>query len=361
MRLPLATGTPSTAVLAFPVRLPQPSAMTHHPLIVKVSSGPPELAEILLRQSPNRSGRWGNVQFLVNQPVERCDWWVVLHESGLTHAERTACDPNNLVFVSMEPPDGSSSPGFLRQFKHIVSCDARITPTLPRNGLTWWAGIEVAFGTGGHEFSRLVNEDYDSFSALRPSSAKTDRVSVITSLKSQWPGHRRRLAFLDRLRTHPVSQFIDFFGGHHRPVADKLEALVDYKYHLVLENDIVEDWWTEKLADPLLAWCLPIYHGCPNIHAYMPRGSYLAIDIADFEATVRTIEDAVKSDAYSKALGNIETARQRVLNDYNIFNLLAQICMHSARRVETVELLPASDIRQPLLSRVAGRVRRLLS
>ena len=52
--------------------------------IIKVSaSGGKEFAKLLLRQTPGGLGVWGDCKFVVNEPVEYCDWWVVCHGPGL--------------------------------------------------------------------------------------------------------------------------------------------------------------------------------------------------------------------------------------------------------------------------------------
>jgi hypothetical protein len=190
--------------------------------------------------------------------------------------------------------------------------------------------------------------------------AKQDRVSVITSSKDHLPGHRKRLKFLERLKDHPVSRHIDFFGGYHNPVRDKFEALFGYKYHLALENSVLDNLWTEKIADPLLAWSLPIYHGCPNIHQYLPSGSFLTIDINDFDASVQAIEAAIARDAYTASLVQIGVAREAILNRYNIFNVLADICSAPARTTSLVTLHPARKMAPGLASRIVGKVRRFI-
>ena len=67
------------------------------------------------------------------------------------------------------------------------------------------------------------------------------------------------------------------------PIEDKFDALIGYKYHLALENSVIPDYWTEKLADSLLAWCKPIYYGCPNINDYFSSSFKRKAFAADFQ------------------------------------------------------------------------------
>ena len=86
--------------------------------IIKVSSGKPEFNNLLLRQTSGMSGVWGDCKFILNSEIKKCDWWFVLHGSGLIKNEECLCDPNHIVYVSMEPNETMSkvSNNFLEQF-----------------------------------------------------------------------------------------------------------------------------------------------------------------------------------------------------------------------------------------------------
>ena len=327
--------------------------MTIH---VKVTSGDPKLAELLLRQSPNRSGNWGNTQFYVNSCVEKYDWWFVLHAGALQEPQKALCDPNHIVFISMEPSELDTPRAFYKQFSKLVMCDHRIKhPDVTYfNGTTWWVGIKVKF-EGGHKFSPTVSADYDSLIEM-PVPAKKNRISVICSNKKFFPGHHKRLQFLERLRSHPISEHIDFFGGGHNPILDKMDAIAPYKYHLVLENSTIKDYFSEKITDPLLGYALPIYYGCPNINDFFPSDSNIKIDIDDFEGTVKSLQHALNNDFYQNNLGSIIEARNLVLNRFNIFQTMADICKSPASKHQICYLKPASQFKHPLHLRLSRKL-----
>ncbi len=252
------------------------------------------------------------------------------------------CDPSHLVFISMEPPDWGCPSSFYDQFSHLISCDrsAHHGNQIFRNGLTWWVGLKVKF-ENDHQISPRCSFDYDSLLALEPQEKK-NKISVITSTGKHFLGHKKRLRFLERLSANEISKHVDFFGGYHNPVEDKMDALGGYRYHLALENSVVPDYWTEKLADPLLAWCLPVYYGCPNIESYLPPGSLVSIDIDRFDLTVRVLWELLESDVYERSLGQIRAAREMVLNQYNIIQLIAETCSAPAQCHEMCSLRPLS-------------------
>ncbi len=305
----------------------------------------PVLSEIFLRQTPNANGVWGDCRFIVNSPVEKCDWWVVCHNSGLTETETTMCDPDHIVYVSLEPYDSWLPKDFLDQFSRVVLSDRDIKhPRITfKTGLNWWVGIRVNFkDTGAHNFTPQYTLDYDSLSAMT-CTEKNKFMSVICSTKSLWPGHKKRLNFLEKLRSHPISAHIDFFGGVENPIDDKWEATAPYKYQLVLENAIIPGYWTEKLADSYLGFAYPVYYGCPNIHEYFSNNALSVIDIDKFDKTVATLEELFANDPYEKHLPAINCARNQVLNEYNIFQLMADICDQKAERVFQCQLKPRTS------------------
>ena len=298
-------------------------------LKIKVTTSNPELSGLLLRQTTGRQGVWKHCQFYVDRHVDACDWWFVCHNSALMQEQSAICDPNHIVFISMEPYEQQPQ-SFYDQFAHVVACDLslRHRSILRGNGLSWWAGINVDFQQG-HSFLPHTQHDYDSFNSSKIPPFKNDQISIITSNKCFFPGHQRRLAFIHRLMNSPLSNYIDLYGGGYRPIPDKLDALLSYKYHIVLENSEILDYWTEKLADAFLGYCLPFYHGCPNINDYFPENSYVPINIESNSAMI-VIEKALKSNLYDKRLEAISIARNLVLNDFNLFEVMTSIATRPA-------------------------------
>ena len=116
---------------------------------------------------------------------------------------------------------------------------------------------------------------------------------------------------------------IDIYGNGYNPIDDKLEVLSKYKYVLAIENGLCMDYWTEKLADSYLAGCHPIYYGCPNISDYFEQDSMTKVNIRDYNGTINTIKDIIERDVFSTSREAVLTARNQVLDEYNMFNLIA--------------------------------------
>ena len=118
---------------------------------------------------------------------------------------------------------------------------------------------------------------------------------------------------------------IDFFGRGFASMEDKLIALKDYRFHVVLENSVFDHYFSEKLSDCILAGAYPIYYGCNNIDKYFPDNSYQRINIHDFDSAIKTINNAIEKDFDKKFRQERLNARDLVLNKHNIFPMLIDI------------------------------------
>ena len=310
--------------------------------IINVSTSNPELSNLFLRQTSEGNGIWGDCQFSVNQPIKKCDWWVICHVIALKQSERTTCDPDHIVYISMEPSEKGLPDGFFKQFSQLVLCDRNVKHSHIRytNGITWWVGMLVRH-ENGHHFSSEFTLNYDNLKAMIP-PLKLNRISVVCSKNNSLPGHAKRLAFLEKLKAHPIGQYVDLFGGGHKLIPDKWDAIAPYKYHLVLENSVIPDYWSEKLGDAFLSFAYPIYYGCPNITKYFSSDSLKIIDIENFNQSVAVLENMLTDDKYDNYLPSIITARKKILEDYNIFQLMAEICQEPAKKYKKCKLKPVT-------------------
>jgi hypothetical protein len=307
----------------------------------------------VLRQSPGHSARWGNVIFDFDATSDRYDWWFVCHSTGLSYSETTICDPENVVYCSMEPKDWVSS-AFLSQFPKIISADPEHVDAgaKPFNVSTWWVGVDRA-GSSGNNSAPGYRLDYDSLARLNYPK-KTDRISVVASGKRVLPGHERRFRFLRRLESHPVGKFIDFFGTGFRPIADKWDAIWPYAHHVTIENSAIPDYWSEKLGDSLLGYSLPLYYGCTNIEDYFPADSVISMDITNFTGATKAVERALDEGVTSDQIQAMGVARERILNEFNFLSFLAGYADQPGHRFEEVMLHPSSNLPRPGIQRATA-------
>lgn len=317
-------------------------------LRLTIPLAPPDLGFKL----PGGGSRWGGCEFLLNPPEdEPCDFWCVLGFAMPREAAWIA--PENTLFMGGEPPAKKIFPtGFYRQFAHVVETYGVRHPRLeigaPCTG--WQAGRKLAVGPGESAYDVLLRMQCP---------AKENRVGVVCSATAKTPGQRRRLAFLAGLKER-LGDRIVHFGRGFRPIDDKLDAILPYRFQLVLENSVSPNYWTEKLADAYLGWGFPLYAGCPNLTDYFAREAFEPLDLQDVEGAARTIEGLLARPADEGERAVIAEARRRVLDEHHVLMRCARLARRHYRPGEKrrVELRSYKAFRWPdRLGRWCGLLR----
>lgn len=288
---------------------------------------------LFLKQSPDMAEELEGVRFTFGIDVpDEAD--VLIVHTRASFSIPTRLPKERTVFFAGEPdvihPFSSK---FLNQFGLVLTTGEKPLETrkLRENYCAmWFAGLDF---TNYPELPNLKGVDW--FSALE-TPEKIGRISVITSGKTGTEFHRKRLAFIAMLRDR-MGDLVDFYGFGGNTVADKKDALLQYRYHIALENGSGDFTWTEKLSDPLLCWTFPFHAGCENIADDLPAGSFAKIDLDDPEGSIERIRKAVEEDTWSKALPAIAEARKLIMTRFNLMNLfvrLAKISMEAMPEIQ---------------------------
>lgn len=284
----------------------------------------------ILRQTPGSTGHWKGLEFSEDK-IDVCDLLLVLNR------------PNQDLIVNVrkggvwafiqEPP--------IRQNRHITKYFKyydKIISAYPKSGakninmppcLPW-----------------LINKTYDDLKKINLESItkkKTKNISWITSNTNVYPGHKIRLDFIDYLKS--INFSFDLFGRGFSPIKDKYKGLENYKYSISAENFIADNYFTEKLIDPLLSWTMPFYYGCPNFADFLPKEAIISIDLADPKTAIEIMDHAVRNDLWKKNSDAIEYARELILDKFNIFPFVYdQIANSNLNNEMNTALIPADGM-----------------
>lgn len=88
---------------------------------------------------------------------------------------------------------------------------------------------------------------------------KDKLVSIIASNKKITRGHQLR---------HDAAHLVEDdhrFGSAFTKIENKIDALRDYKFSIVIENEKIAGYFTEKIVDAMITGTIPIYWGCDDI------------------------------------------------------------------------------------------------
>ena len=263
----------------------------------------------------------GRYRFYIGEEIEDPDFWVI-QGKGIRHPQTCLVAPENTILLTTEPSSVLAYPqNYIKQFGVVCSCqektrhpDLRLGPAI----LPWHVGFrETANGC-------IYSKDYDGLkSAATPQKDKL--ISVITSNKNFTQGHIDRIKFVEKLKAY-YGDRLDVFGRGYRDFDDKWDVLAPYKYHISIENSSQRYYWTEKISDCFLCETFPFYYGCTNLDDYFPKESFQPIDIHNFEGTVNLIDRCIREDRYRNAAPVLKECKERVLEEYNMFNYTAALC-----------------------------------
>lgn len=128
-------------------------------------------------------------------------------------------------------------------FRYIFTHDSQLL-TLPQARLFTWSDIW-----------------------LTTDSEKNKGISLCTSYKDWCPLHHARLELARQFNNNPkVDVYYGAWGDSVIPEVKAKDYLEHYKFSIIIENDIDDYWYTEKILNCFATKTIPIYVGSPIIH-----------------------------------------------------------------------------------------------
>jgi len=143
---------------------------------------------------------------------------------------------------------------------------------------------------------------------------KTKLCSMFCSNKLMTEGHSYR----HKIAQYAITRNIDVFGKtftplqSHLPDCDaKIDGIRDYMFHIVIENGVSENYFTEKFTDAIAAGAIPVYRGATKVlEMFDPNGIIILTSGKEEEVICSLTADLYKSKL------------QAVYNNLNILNTL---------------------------------------
>lgn len=337
-------------------------------IVVKISSPDSFTSQHLGLFLSATADTFQDIRFVINEKCEWADFWFVFDEpqawdlGARVPASRVALALGETCLADDVYLRSPGKRRYLSQFANVYSSqpldtdNARYTfPLLP-----WMINSNHGTPPGPRE-----GRDFDWLTSL-PVPPKPRELSVFCSHKSDWPGHALRLRFTEMLQ-EALGERLHWFGNGVRPLESKWDGLVDFKYSIAMENQSARNVITEKIFDPLLAYCVPIYWGAPNIGDYLPPESFEEIDIRSPAGAVEHVLRVLEEDRWEARVPALVQARRAVLTELNMFERLIRLCREDVSErgflsVSEVRLEIPSDTRaRALLRRGIDKLARVSS
>ena len=299
-----------------------------------------------MRQTEDGRGNMGPVQFaLAPQPAvalappPQVEPWLVVFDEAPAGFCTTTPRERRILFVT-EPPEIKKYPrSYLGQFGTVVAPYdfrgvERRSMVIGNPCLNWHFGISHTDGRYVSKFGKL-----DELRHM-PVPQKTGLISVVCSCKTVTVAQRARLALVSLLKER-LGDVLHVYGRGFNPVDDKMSAIAPYKYHLVLENNLLPHFWSEKLADAWLGWSLPLYLGAPNLGTVCPAGGFVPLPAGAPEVCVQLVVQTLESQLWEARQDELALCRNWMLETTNVFATAARM----------IEAAPDYSRKQPELAR----------
>lgn len=265
---------------------------------------------------------FNNKKYYINCEIEEPDYWFIIENTHLTKVEKVKINKENIIFLGSdsryEPSYYlmKSKQEFLSQFSTIYSHTAvNLINSLNKPSFCNWK-------LRGDPFENNFKEsDIDFYENFNPNKSKL--LSVYCTDKQINQNHKVRFDFVKKLKKEFGDEL--HWYGYKEKTTDKIEGIGSYKYHLVLENNLLPNTMTEKLFDAYLGNSYPIYSGATNAEEYFPENSFSRINIHDFNGSIATIKKCISNNYYEKNYDEILKAKKIVLERFNLIKRIDEI------------------------------------
>mgnify|MGYP001019007562 CR=1 FL=1 len=258
-----------------------------------------EMLNNFIHQTPNNTGEWGGI--IATRDKSDADFIIVMDET------REEVPYEKVIFLGREPNHIGRKNWTHKSFGNFHHEDGNSWLAM-----TWWAK---------KPFLELMSTEYD----------KSKNLSMIDSGKSFTSHQNYRVSLCNHFMSkHP--DMIDVYGNisnNRLPDRDKSKGLIDYRYHIAIENGRTDYYFSEKFCDPLLFLTMPFYVGCKKIDKFFPTHSYIILDeTKPHDYTVDFISDILNSNYREEHIDELLEARDLVLYKYNIWSTIEQAIYH---------------------------------
>jgi hypothetical protein len=150
---------------------------------------------------------------------------------------------------------------------------------------------------------------------------KKRKISIVASSKKMTDGHKLRHEIITK---YGQDFDIDVYGQGYSPFSDRSDPYLDYEYTIVIENvKYQKHYFTEKLIDPLLLECIPIYWGTSDIGKFFDKKGIKEfnslIELEEILLSIRESQDLIDSESLKN---NKKLAIDFMSKEWNIQRVL---------------------------------------
>lgn len=277
------------------------------------SEPPGKLLEIFKKQTPGNSGIWKNLKGIDN--YKDADYFAVIDWLP----PKLGIDENKCVFLGAHP-ESMSAYRNMDNYKCLAKADCKHTVGF----LEWW-----------------IEYDYDYLKALKVPCKTKNLCSIVSNARTQ-PYHTSRIEWLKRFTERDDLDFNlygriipdtdnmkRYYRGHcgsfdprgsaasggNNHMIGKEQVLLDHKF--IVDFDATgQNYFSERILDDILLWCMPIYWGGSNLHKFIDNKSFKYFDI---NKNGEDVLEFLESNKYEDYIESISNAREQLLDKWQLW------------------------------------------
>lgn len=149
---------------------------------------------------------------------------------------------------------------------------------------------------------------------------KKENISILCSDKVMCPLHRFRLELARKCKREQLAHtFGKFDGGAYVQSVD--ECLDDFRFSIIIENDISDYYFSERLTSCFAAQTIPVYLGARKISEFFNPDGIIFLENPDLDQAAHTLAQCTK-EAYEERLGAVLDNYGRVQEYINMQDYL---------------------------------------
>lgn len=266
-----------------------------------------ELQKLWIRYC-KEGNSWDNLR-LVDENHPDIDYYVIINRANFS---RDVSIPSDKCIVFHMEPNMIFTPWYIEFLSYFSSMDLLYNGKhfYHKNNIDWHLSLS---------YSELDN--------LKVEKTKGNALSMVMSSRLDNIGHimRIRLAYeIDRCNNIKTDiygkcqsmNFINYKG--ELPYYCRDSALIPYKYHFMAENTSIDNYFSEKIIDCILAETLCFYWGCPTLERFIDNRCFIRLPLHDTEKSLAIIKESIANDEWSKRIDVIRRERMKILNLYSL-------------------------------------------
>lgn len=267
--------------------------------------------------SPDDSGRWDDIELC--EKINDADLYIVFWGGGPNPYHRMKkCPAHSVLNFTRESSRMAQNPRLFGE--ETIYCQ--------------WPSDRLNLQIWGGDGAPNSHERMKHYSDLNGTSfpKKTGLLSWITTGDYSLPRERDRIDFMRKF-TEEYPGVLDLYGRntgefdlssidtYKGPLVNNRGALDPYEYTFAFENICEPNYMSEKFNDAILAGCIPIYRGMPNIAKYYPENSFVAVNITREDAPQKVMK-ILDSDYRKQNIEALYKAKDLLLNKYQFWPAL---------------------------------------